>query len=194
MRVEASYGVPPRPPATRLLPNPGRDETHRGVLYAVPTSGCSRRHFRWLTESSRRLGTARSHTCVVAVPFDVSDLPASFREQLHALNEGDEISLIEDGRAVATVVAGQRVMVGLVLPTQPDADRQPPSRPGLKVVATGMKVTEQVRAYLSLALGDEYVVVDIKRAPETVDALLVPPLSAQALTILRNQSPLPASL
>jgi hypothetical protein len=97
--------------------------------------------------------------------------------------------LIEDGQPVATVVAGQRLMVGSVIPAPPDADRQPPSRSGLKVVATGMKVTEQVRAYLSLALGDEYAVVDIKRAPETVDALLVPPLSAQALTILRSQFP-----
>ncbi|MGZ5295276.1 MAG: hypothetical protein ACXWH5_15000 [Actinomycetota bacterium] len=59
----------------------------------------------------------------------------------------------------------------------------------MKVVATGMKVTERVRAYLSAALGDDFAVVDIKTAPETIDALLVPPLSAQALGILRSEFP-----
>ena len=52
-----------------------------------------------------------------------------------------------------------------------------------------MKVTERVRAFLSVALGDEFAVVDIKTAPETIDALLVPPLSAQALGILRRDFP-----
>jgi antitoxin (DNA-binding transcriptional repressor) of toxin-antitoxin stability system len=125
----------------------------------------------------------------VAAHFDVSDLPASFRAQLHALKEGDEITLVENGQAVATVLPGQRVLVGRVIPAPVDDDRQLPNRPGLKVVATGMKVSERVRAYLSLALGDEYAVVDIRKAPETVDALLVPPLSAQALAILRSQFP-----
>jgi hypothetical protein len=126
---------------------------------------------------------------VVAARFDVSDLPAPFREQLRALGDHDEITLIEDGREVAKVVASQRVLDGVVIPAaRPDAG-QPPSRQGLKVVATGMKVTERVRAYLSWALGDEYAVVDIKKAPETIDALLVPPLSPQALTILRSQYP-----
>jgi hypothetical protein len=126
---------------------------------------------------------------VVAARFDVSDLPAPFREQLRALGDHDEITLIEDGREVAKVVASQRVLDGVVIPAaRPDAG-QPPSRQGLKVVATGMKVTERVRAYLSWALGDEYAVVDIRKAPETIDALLVPPLSAQALGILRGEFP-----
>ncbi|MCW2766139.1 MAG: hypothetical protein JWO11_2098 [Nocardioides sp.] len=52
-----------------------------------------------------------------------------------------------------------------------------------------MKVTERVRACLSAALGDDFAVVDIRTAPETIDALIVPPLSAQALGILRREFP-----
>jgi hypothetical protein len=126
----------------------------------------------------------------VDLPFDVSDLPTAFREQLHSLQDGDEIVLIDDGEVVGTVVASPRVLVGEVLiPASADPEGRTPSRPSLKVVATGMKVTGQVRAYLSSALGDEYAVVDIRKAPETIDALLVPPLSAQALGILRSEFP-----
>jgi len=125
----------------------------------------------------------------VALRFDVSDLPTAFREQLHSLQDGDEIILIDDGEEVGTVVASPRVLVGQVIPARPDPEQQTPSRPGVKVVATGMKVTERVRAYLSAALGDEFAVVDIKTAPETIDALLVPPLSATALGILRGEFP-----
>jgi len=120
----------------------------------------------------------------------VSDLPAAFREQLHSLRDGGEIVLIEDGEVVGSVVASPRVLVGHLIPAPPaDAERPEPSRPGPKVVATGMKVTETVRAFLSVALGDEFAVVDIKTAPETIDALLVPPVSAQALGILRREFP-----
>lgn len=137
-----------------------------------------------------RLGLAASHTHGVDLPFDVSDLPRAFRERLHSLQDGDEIVLIEDGEVVGTVVASPRVLVGQVLiPAPADPHGREPGPPGLKVVATGMKVTDQVRAYLSAALGDEYAVVDIRKAPETIDALLVPPLSAQALGILRGEFP-----
>ncbi|MGH3306832.1 MAG: hypothetical protein ACRDOX_04005 [Nocardioides sp.] len=125
----------------------------------------------------------------MALRFDVSDLPTAFREQLHSLQDGDEIILIDDGELVGTVVASRRVLVGQVIPAPADLEWRAPSRPGLKVVATGMKVTERVRAFLSVALGDEFAVVDIKTAPETIDALLVPPLSAQALGILRRDFP-----
>jgi hypothetical protein len=126
----------------------------------------------------------------MARSFDTSDLPAAFREQLHSLRDGDEIVLIEDGREVGAVVALPRVLVGQVIPAaENNHGPQATSRPGVKVVATGMKVTERVRAYLSAALGDEFAVVDIRTAPETIDALLVPPLSAQALSILRGEFP-----
>lgn len=120
----------------------------------------------------------------------MSDLPAAFRDQLRSLEDGDEIVLVDDGEEVGAVVALPRVLVGHVVPaaaSQPDP--QVTGRPGVKVVATGMKVTERVRAYLSAALGDDFAVVDIKTAPETIDALLVPPLSAQALGILRAEFP-----
>lgn len=139
-----------------------------------------------MTWSDERAGSTRGG----APRLDLSELPAAFREQLHSLQAGDEIVLVEGGEEVAAVVALPRVLVGQVIPaaaSHPD----PPvtSRPGLKVVATGMKVTEGVRAYLSAALGDDFAVVDIKTAPETIDALLVPPLSAQALGILRDEFP-----
>jgi hypothetical protein len=137
-----------------------------------------------------RPGLAASHTHGVELPFDVSDLPTAFREQLHLLQDGDEIVLIDDGEVVGTVVASPRVLVGqLLVRASAGPEGRTPSRPGPKVVATGMKVTEQVRAYLSVALGDEFAVVDIRSAPETIDALLVPPLSAQALGILRAEFP-----
>ena len=141
------------------------------------------------TPRLQRLELAASHTHGVSLRFDVSDLPTAFREQLHSLQDGDEIILIDDGEEVGTVVASPRVLVGQVIPAPADPERQAPGRPGLKVVATGMKVTERVRAYLSAALGDEFAVVDIKTAPETIDALLVPPVSAGALGILRGEFP-----
>ena len=137
-----------------------------------------------------RLDLNAPHTHGVAPRFDVSDLPAAFREQLRSLQDGEEIVLVEDGEEVGAVVALPRVLVGQVVPaapTQPDPEAT--TRPDVTVVATGMKVTERVRAYLSAALGDDVAVVDIKNAPETVDALLVPPLSPQALGILRREFP-----
>ena len=126
----------------------------------------------------------------MAFRFDVSELPEAFREQLRSLPDGDEIVLVEDGEEVGAVVALPRVLVGQVIPAAGDHRLdQTTNRPGVKVVATGMKVTEQVRAYLSAALGDGFAVVDIRTAPETIDALLVPPLSAQALGILRGEFP-----
>jgi hypothetical protein len=136
-----------------------------------------------------RLEWAAPHTQGVVLRFDVSSLPAGFRDQLHSLQDGDELVLIDDGEEVGTVVASPRVLVGHVIPAPADPEGRAPGRPGLKVVATGMKVTERVRAYLSVALGDDFAVVDIRRAPETIDALLVPPLSAQALGILRRDFP-----
>ena len=90
---------------------------------------------------------------------------------------------------VGTVTASARVLVGQVVPVAEAPTPPAPAHPGVRFVATGMKLTEEVRTFLSTALGDEYAVVDIRRAPETVDALLVPPLSAQALGILRTQFP-----
>lgn len=130
------------------------------------------------------------HTHGVALRFNMSDLPAAFREQLHSLQDGGEIVLIEDGEEVGAVVALPRVLVGQVIAAVADhPDPQATSRPGVKVVATGMKVNQRVRAYLSAALGDGFAVVDIRTAPETIDVLLVPPLSAQALGILRDEFP-----
>ncbi|WP_193605630.1 hypothetical protein [Nocardioides dongkuii] len=126
----------------------------------------------------------------MAARFDLSDLPAAFREQLHSLQVGDEILLVEGGKEVGAVVALPRVLVGQVIPAAVSCpDPQVNSRPGVKVVATGMKVDERVRAYLSAALGDDFTVVDIRTAPETIDVLLVPPLSGQALGILRAEFP-----
>lgn len=137
-----------------------------------------------------RLTLIAPHTHGVAPRFDLSDLPAAFREQLHSLHDGDEILLIEDGEEVGAVVALPRVLVGQVMPAPVShPGPQATSQPGVKVVATGMKVDERVRAYLSAALGDDYAVVDIRTAPETTDVLLVPPLSAQALGILRGDFP-----
>ena len=126
----------------------------------------------------------------MAGTFDTADLPAEFREALRSLQDGDEIVLTEGGREVGSVVALPRILVGQVIPaTEKRFDQQATTGPGVKVVATGMKVNERVRAYLSAALGDDFAVVDIRSAPETVDALLVPPLSAQALSILRGEFP-----
>ena len=137
-----------------------------------------------------RLQLMAPHTHGVAPRFDMSDLPAAFREQLHSLQDGDEIVLIEDGEEVGTVVGLPRVLVGQVVPVAAShPDPRTTTRPDVTVVATGMKVTERVRACLSAALGDDVVVVDIKHAPKTIDALLVPPLSAQALGILRSEFP-----
>ena len=130
------------------------------------------------------------HTRAVALRFELADLPVALREQLRSLRDGDEILLIEDGTEVAAVVPRPRVLAGQVIPAAPSRPDPPvPGTPGVRVVATGMTVTERVRAYLSAALGDDVAVVDIKAAPETIDALLVPPLSAQALSILRAEVP-----
>jgi hypothetical protein len=92
----------------------------------------------------------------VAPSFPVSDLPADLREQLGALREGDEIALVEDGRVVGTVTASARVLVGQVRPVAGEPAPPPTTRPGVRFVATGVKLTEEVRSFLSTALGDGY--------------------------------------
>jgi hypothetical protein len=125
----------------------------------------------------------------VVFEFDVSDLPVEFVQQLMALGPDDEIALVNEAREVAIVVASPRVYVGQVTPASAPTTVRPPNHPGMKVVATGMRLTERVRVFLSTALGTDYAVVDIRSAPESIDALLVPPISAQALAILAAQYP-----
>ncbi len=57
------------------------------------------------------------------------------------------------------------------------------------VVATAMPLSSTARADLSEMLGEGYAVVDIKRAPTTVNILLTPVVSAQLLGSLRALYP-----
>ncbi|WP_380164814.1 AAA family ATPase [Jannaschia sp. R86511] len=60
---------------------------------------------------------------------------------------------------------------------------------GPKVVATAMPLSRSARAHLSELLGPDFIVLDIRSAPPSADIVLVPAVSANAVSMLRTSFP-----
>ena len=59
-----------------------------------------------------------------------------------------------------------------------------------RVVATAIPLSSSARAHLSELLGPDFMVVDIRAAPPSADVVLVPAVSANAVSMLRASFPM----
>lgn len=105
--------------------------------------------------------------------IDVRQLPQDVADLIIG---GEDLVITRDGEPIATV-------------TSTAFDVDPGTRDGYDnptVVATTMKLS---RAALSEQLGSDYIVLDLHSAPKTADVVLVPPVSPQLISALRETYP-----
>jgi antitoxin (DNA-binding transcriptional repressor) of toxin-antitoxin stability system len=117
---------------------------------------------------------------------EATRLPQDIVVMIDALLPGENILITLDGEPIATVSSTRdkfRTRGSL------DAERAPSVHENMTVVATAMKLSASARASLSEQLGPDYLVLDMNAAPESVDVLLIPPLSPQLIGILRSKFP-----
>ena len=102
---------------------------------------------------------------------------------------GESITLTRDGDPIGSLEFRSNVLEGSVVesPAQPGSRGAVPD--GTTVVATAMRLSDTARRRLSDELGDDYIVLDLHKAPPTSDVLLTHPVSPQLLGILRHQVP-----
>ena len=127
-----------------------------------------------------------------AARIELDDLPPEVRALLEAAVVGEEVRLTRGGEPLGTLSFTPRVLHGTVLHAEDEADEDEPATPhteGVTVVATAMRLSKAVRARLSEEFGDDYLVIDMKQAPPTVDVLLVPPGTPQLVHCLRDMFP-----
>ncbi|GAA2053310.1 hypothetical protein GCM10009839_71360 [Catenulispora yoronensis] len=139
-------------------------------------------------------GTVRSGRRV-----DAARLPADLVELIAGLAPGEVLTITRDGEDLARVTGAGGPLEGTVIRSgtgsgtgfgSPAGDvPQPVHHAEVTVVATAMKLSETVRTSLSTELGADYIVLDMESAPDTVDILLVPPISPQLLGSLRERFP-----
>ena len=127
-----------------------------------------------------------------AARIDLDDLPPEVRALLEAAVAGEEVTLTRGGEPLGTLSFTSRVLHGAILHAEDEDDEDEPATPhteGVTVVATAMRLSKAVRARLSEEFGDDYLVIDMKQAPPTVDVLLVPPGTPQLVHGLRGMFP-----
>ncbi|GAA4547483.1 hypothetical protein [Amycolatopsis samaneae] len=115
--------------------------------------------------------------------IEVARLPHDIVALIDALPPGENLLLTRDGEPIATISGTPRTAGGRA------TEHPPPASGNVTVVVTAMKLSESARASLSGQLGGDYLVLDLKSAPESADVLLVPPISPQLIAGLRSQFP-----
>ncbi|ACU72210.1 hypothetical protein Caci_3303 [Catenulispora acidiphila DSM 44928] len=143
--------------------------------------------------------------------IDLARLPDDVARLIADLAPGGKLVITRGGEQVATIVAaGSAPLEGMVIPARSAGDDNfnstdstdstdrtgrtgstgdDPADDGVMVVATTMKLSDSARTKLSNELGADYIVLDMHSAPSTADVLLVPPISPQLLTNLREMFP-----
>ena len=126
---------------------------------------------------------------------ELARLPDELAELIASLAPGGSLVITRGGEAVATLTAaGSAPLEGTVIQARraPEDEGQPRTEAeneGVTVVATAMELSDSARTKLSSELGTDYIVLDMHSAPSTADVLLVPPLSLQLLSSLREMFP-----
>ena len=132
------------------------------------------------------------HTAPATWRIDVTRLPDDVVELIDALGPGDDLVIIRDGDAIATMSSTCGVIDDDALdPGAPDRATEPPNMAyeDVTVVATAMKLSASARAALAAELGAGYIVLDLHKAPRTADVLLMPPTSPQLVGSLQSMFP-----
>ena len=113
--------------------------------------------------------------------IDAGRLPEDVLALVGTLRPGEELHIVSDGTTIATISAAVHDGNG--------GNSGIPAGEKVTLVATAMKLSESARTTLSAQLGPDYLVVDLHSAPETVDVLLIPPVSPQLIGSLRARFP-----
>lgn len=146
--------------------------------------------------------------------IDLARLPDDVARLIADLAPGGKLVITRGGEQVATIVAaGSAPLEGMVIPARSAGDDNfdstdstdstdrtgstgstgstgaDPADDSVMVVATTMKLSDSARTKLSNELGADYIVLDMHSAPSTADVLLVPPISPQLLSNLRQMFP-----
>ncbi|WP_329060243.1 hypothetical protein [Amycolatopsis sp. NBC_01480] len=113
--------------------------------------------------------------------IDAGRLPEDVLALVGTLRPGEELHIVSDGTTIATISGAAGAFHG--------GNSGIPAGEKVTLVATAMKLSESARTTLSAQLGPDYLVVDLHSAPETVDVLLIPPVSPQLIGSLRARFP-----
>jgi hypothetical protein len=121
--------------------------------------------------------------------IDVTELPEAVVALVDALGAGDELLIIREGKAIATVSGTFTGMTDPVRAADSSGDRWSDTD-DVTVVVTAMKLSASARSSLSAQLGPDYIVLDMHSAhPASVDVLLTPPVSPQLIENFRMMYP-----
>jgi len=121
--------------------------------------------------------------------LDLDALSEDVSAMVEAAMAGHDIRLVRSGQQIGVLEFRPHVLEGTVLDGHGRHDPPEPAPEGVTVVATAMKLSDAARRRLSDQFGADYIVLDLHRAPATTDVLLVPPVSAQLLGMLRQRFP-----
>jgi hypothetical protein len=122
--------------------------------------------------------------------IDAGRLPEDLLALIRTLDPGEDLHVVSNGLTIATISGVRGTFhAGISDPGHESGERSPFADENVTLVATAMKLSESARLSLSAQLGPDYVVLDLHSAPETVDVLLIPPVSPQLIAGLRAKFP-----
>ncbi|SEP38213.1 hypothetical protein [Amycolatopsis saalfeldensis] len=120
--------------------------------------------------------------------IDADRLPEDVRSLIRALRPGEDLRIVSDGTTIATI-SGAAVAFHAGISDPGASGRGSFPEENVTLVATAMKLSASARVSLSAQLGPDYLVLDLHSAPESVDVLLIPPVSPQLIASLRAKFP-----
>ncbi|WP_328609209.1 hypothetical protein OG943_08810 [Amycolatopsis sp. NBC_00345] len=117
--------------------------------------------------------------------IDADRLPEDVLALVRTLGPDEDLRIVSDGTTIATISGAPSTFhSGISDPGSRNggtAGRSSFAEENVTLVATAMKLSESARTTLSAQLGPDYVVVDLHSAPESVDVLLIPPVTVTHL-------------
>jgi hypothetical protein len=127
-------------------------------------------------------GQDRPHLDIEALSPDVS-------AAVEAAIAGASITVSRSGRSMGVLEFSSNVLEGTPIEKWHLQGSGASVPDGVSVVATAMRLSDAARRRLSDELGENYIVLDIRKVPASTDVLLIHPISPQLLGILRTQFP-----
>ncbi|UOX89996.1 hypothetical protein MUY14_05000 [Amycolatopsis sp. FBCC-B4732] len=124
--------------------------------------------------------------------IDAALLPEGLVALIDALGSGEDLLITRNGEPIATISSARGAFGAETADTlgrHHSTAEGSPAGEDVTVVATAMKLSESARSSLSDKLGPDYIVLDMKSAPKSVDVLLVPPISPQLIGSFRAMFP-----
>ncbi|WP_045074157.1 hypothetical protein [Psychromicrobium lacuslunae] len=121
--------------------------------------------------------------------LDLDELPAEIRAKLEETIIGAALKLMHSGQEIGVLEFRSLVLAGTIVDSSAEEPEQDPVPDGVKVIATAIPLASAARRRLSDEFGENYIVLDLSKAPASSEVLLIHPVSPQLLGILRQQFP-----